>query len=141
MTSYMELVQNKLVELAESGLFRENTYDENKVTTLEVVAQPRSVEANETGCEFGQRSVRTRQSLERDRQRWRWELIVSFDSHVSDQLFLERLNTKPFQVDETESTRPVALNLLASEYTHPPRANPSNGSRIRYEFEAIPAPK
>lgn len=141
MISYMDLIQNKLVELAESGLFREIAFVDNQLHTTDVSARPSAVEANETACEFGERPVRNRRDFLRERQRWRWELLVRFDVQVNDQNFLDVLNGSPYQIPSTSDTRPVALNLVSAEYTHPPRANPSNGSRIRYEFEAVPAPK
>lgn len=141
MTSYYSLIQNALILSAKSGVFKKVSYFDDQAVVTDQEAKITSAEANEISCDFGLINVRNRREYVRERQSWRWSLIVSTDSMASDEDFVALFNDQPFRIPPTDGLRAVALELRSVNYEHPPRANPTRGSTFRYDVEAKQAPR
>jgi hypothetical protein len=77
------------------------------------------------------------------RSRWTWMMIVRFDQEVIAELFEDALENDPVVVchDSEHGPRQARLSRVDCDYRHPPRGAPSNGTELRYAFEAHLSPK
>jgi hypothetical protein len=139
-------IHDDLCDRAHLGTFVAATYpvdDEGCVLEQGLQVQPRSVEVNEirgslaTAGRFGA-------EIALDRIRWTWLMILRFDQEVVAELFERSLEDDPVVVcrDPLDPTsRQARLSRVDCDYRHPPRGNPSNGTELRYTFEATLTPR
>ena len=139
-------IHDALCERAYLGTFIAATYpvdDEGCVLEQGIQVQPRSVEVNELKGSFLTEHRHGRELI-LDRSRWLWLMIVRFDQEVVAELFERALEDAPVVVcrDPADpASRQARLSRVDCDYDHPPRGNPSNGTELRYRFEATLSPK
>ncbi len=145
-TTMKKRIHDALCERAHLGTFIAATYpvdDEGCVLEQGLQVQPKSVEVNELKGSF-QTEHRHGMDLILDRSRWLWLMILRFDQEVVAELFERSLEDEPVMVcrDPADPTsRQARLSRVDCDYVHPPRGNPSNGTELRYRFEAVLSPK
>jgi len=104
---------------------------------------PRSIEINEISI-IGREDRRHGREYQAERDRWLWEMILCFDQQVIAELFEERIVRNPpclHRLTNDPQERQARLLMVDCQPLHPPRGNSSNGSILRYRFEASLSPK
>jgi hypothetical protein len=131
-------IHDALVTAAKMGTFIEVTYDKDLDTlTQGLQCQPGSIECNETTDAFKVDESFTRR-FKQDYQRWNWELTLRFAQEVILERFERALADNPICLKRIpgEEDRQVHVLLVDSNYNHPPKQGGSNGTRVRYRFQA-----
>lgn len=138
-------IQEALHEAAFRGMFIQASYpveDEGAVLQQGTFVGPASIEVNEVKNGF-QPSARFGRGVQQGSVRWLWLLILRFEQEVIAEEFEQALQDAPIcvpRIDNGPTSRQAILYLVDCDYKHPPRGNPSNGSEIRYRFEAALSP-
>ncbi len=139
-------IQNELITLGQAGPYYRTTYDcatdladeidENATPT---VVSPTSIKANEIASSFD-KAASYRRSVGRDRTSWSWLLRLQFNCEVTAERLEENLLDSPpclVMLGTNNQTRQVRLDLVRTDYIHPPTNQPHSGSEISLTFEAV----
>lgn len=139
-------LHNELIAIGMAGPFFRTTYDcvtnladEIDENAAPEVVQPSSVKANEIRSGFGV-ATSHRRSHARDRATWTWHLMLKFNCEVTAERVEETLLANPpclAMLGDNNQTRQIRLDLVSSDYTHPPTQKPHSGSDITLTFEAV----
>ena len=131
-----ELVHNELIRLVQnSGTFWRIFYnsDGSAYTSLAYPVIPVGVNANEvyTGYELG----RSRRTLTRDREEWRWAIIVEFACPTTGEEVENNLARYPkliFPSNGDGRKDTMLVELLNVSYDHPVRVQSSSGTKMTF---------
>jgi len=137
-------IHDALMQEALAGTFIEVTYTpEGDILNQGLQTQPSSIEVNELTSRYRVDRHKGR-GLETNRVGWQWLLILRFDQEVIAEVFEENLQLNPpcvRRLMDGDQERQAVLLMLDCDYIHPPRGAPSNGTELRYRFEALLSPK
>lgn len=136
--SYEPLIQNRLMDLAESAAFPLVEYVEGRM-----VIDPLKSGTVDSATAHPESSVfgpgRNRRALTLDRTQWIWVLELTFKGDVSVQQFERELRRSPPVILRDRSVgrdQQVTLLLLGSAYQPPPEGQPAGGMRAIFRFNA-----
>lgn len=102
---------------------------------------PGTARTNEIAARWFPAAVNHLTKRQRERQVWRWELILQFDRQVNLEAFEDSLGTDPPRVlRDDEHDRQIELRLDSVSYVHPPQNQPTNGTRATYTFDVVATP-
>lgn len=92
--------------------------------------------ANETAMSFepsaNHRTAKVEPSL------WEWQVILTFNREVlADEMNLALCSLAALQIPSTPALPHITLTMTRVETTHPPMQDPTNGSILRYSFNAL----
>ena len=135
-------IHNAVVNALLQGIFIPISYDRS--TKLMVIPEtdadavpPASIATNEVTSVFGIPERNRRERIQ-ERGPWNWQAIVKFNREVVLELFEENLTANPILIpaDPENGLRQIRINLVGSDYIHPPKQSPSSGTQVVYSFEA-----
>lgn len=141
-----ERIHNKLVSLAQLGLFFPVGYDRDSdmmgIDGLDTATvAPKSIETNETISRMGP-ARRNRTDGRRDRLSWTWELYLDFQEEVALEIFERELLSQPPILPRVvdQELQQVTLNLVDCGYSHPPEHESTSGTQAKLIFDAVLGP-
>lgn len=135
-------IQNKLIEIAEAGIFYPVSYKERKADSIDELharrVSPSSVRANETVSSF-EVDEKYRRELRLARTGWTFQLILQFDSEVVLEDFEESLQVSPpnLAADSDSGQRSAILLVEDAQYEHPPQSEGRGGTEVKYTFAVL----
>lgn len=141
MTALRTAIQEKLIELAETGRFFRVRYDHNRKPlaidplAAELRARPTSIAVNETSAAF-EPDTQFGRDVRQRRSSWVFELLLSFDHEVTAAFFEEDVANSAPRIPKTEQHTYALLRIVDAEYTHPVREGSGGGSTVVLQFEA-----
>ena len=130
-------IRDELVRQAKLGTFITVTYDKDTDELIQgLQVQPQSIEANEVTSNYKIEDAFGRDYVQ-DWQRWPWVMILRFGTEIIAEAFERSLMDSPICIKRLPGEdRQVHVLLVDAQYTHPPRQEPSNGTVVRYRFQA-----
>lgn len=134
-----KLISDALTASALAGEFIGVTYDMDlRIMIQGANVVPSSVETNEVRAGFRVEGRFGRKYV-MDRDSWVWQLWLRFDQEVIAERFEADLASNPPFIPQDPDNgvdRAVILQLLSTDYKHPPRGGASNGSEVSFVFQA-----
>lgn len=137
--SYRDRIHNFLLDLVEIGEFYAVRYHTETGRMLPVVTQESdrikatTALTNEISGLWSDDVDMGRVQAKR-RGPWTWEVVLQFGQEVTGEFFEAFVADKVPWVPGDEEHKTVKIEIERAEYDHPPKHNPSNGSKITYFF-------
>lgn len=125
------LIQNAILDRVDEGVFYLKEYTSHRASLGAEVGPP-DAWCNEVGAEWAPSRNKMQPGLS-DIAGWGFRLVLVFKDEIDSFAFDQDLGRRPLNVRGGDG-RLYRVLVRAKEAEHPPRKNPSCGSRLAYEF-------